>query len=182
MIRTLLEDNYGTGAGIACSDEVSGRLTFTMGIARLENGVLTLTMDCRYPVTADGERLTKTFSARLDELGAAVKSIEWEPAFYMEENDPRVKALEAAYREVTGDTESKNYTMGGGTYSKNLPNAVTFGGGFPGSAHVTPRRDTPLLPAGHGGCHGPDEAASIDAMLATVRVFVYALTKIDAVV
>ncbi len=80
--------------------------------------------------------------------------------------------------EIINATESKNYTMGGGTYSKDLPCAITFGGGFPNDDPIPDG----LLPEGHGGAHSPDEIASIKSLLKTLKVYVYAISKLDDVI
>lgn len=176
-IKRLLSDDYGTGAGIACEDEASGKLTFTCGMARFNAGRITLTMDCRYPVTCDINDLRARLCVKLAGLGAVLKRISIAPAFYIEESDPRIRALEQAYREVTGDNDTPNYAMGGGTYSKVLPNAITFGGDLTGS-----KIPDGLVPEGHGGAHSPDEIMSVDALLKSIKIYVYALSKLDAIV
>ena len=174
-IKRLLADDYGTGAGIACEDDKSGKLTFTCGMARFTAGRVTLTMDCRFPVTTDINDMRARLCVNLARMGAVIKRINISPAFYISESDPKVCALRQAYREVTGD-DSPNYTMGGGTYSKVLPNAITFGGGIPGGSRPEG------LPDGHGGAHSPDEFMPIDSLLKAIKVYVYAISKLDAIV
>ncbi|MGL6169545.1 MAG: M20/M25/M40 family metallo-hydrolase, partial [Fusobacteriaceae bacterium] len=43
-----------------------------------------------------------------------------------------ITALSKAYQKVTGDTQSKPETTGGGTYARAMKNVVAFGGTFPG--------------------------------------------------
>lgn len=176
-IKKLLSDNYGAGAGIACEDEQSGRLTMVCGMARFNAGRITITMDCRYPVTADINDLRARLCVKLAGMGAVIKHIDIAPAFYMEESDPRIQALTQAYREITGDTVTKNYAMGGGTYSKAMPRAITFGPGFPGD-----KLPEGLLPAGHGYAHGPDEVVSLASLQKALKVYIYSITKLDAVI
>lgn len=176
-IKRLLMDDYGTGADIACEDEQSGRLTLTCGRARFNAGRITLTMDCRYPVTSDIDTLRARLCIRLAGLGAVLKRVSLAPAFYIDERDNRVQTLCQLYREVTGDDQAANYAMGGGTYSKVLPNAITFGGAMP---HATLPKG--MLPAGHGGAHGPDEVISIEALMQSVKLYAYALTRLDAII
>ena len=175
-IKRLLSDNYGEGAGIACSDEPTGRLTFTGGMARFNAGRITLTMDCRFPVTIDTNDLRARLCVNLARMGAVIKRINMSSTFYMEESDPRVRVLTQAYRDVTGDEKTPNFTMGGGTYSKVLPNAITFGGSFPGE-----RVPEGLLAPGHGYAHSPDEVMSIESLLKALKIYVYALSKLDEI-
>jgi succinyl-diaminopimelate desuccinylase len=92
----------------------------------------------------------------------------------MPKDDQRIRALQAVYREITG-REDAPYTTGGGTYSRELENAVTFGPGFPDSA----RPD--FLPEGHGRAHEPDEAQSIPEIETTLVLYAAALIALDAI-
>lgn len=50
----------GAGMGIACSDSQSGSLTMnTGGMVSMDNEKIALSLDIRYPVSADGEQLLK---------------------------------------------------------------------------------------------------------------------------
>ena len=51
---------------------------------------------------------------------------------YVEKDDPFVQKLVEAYRNQTGDN-SEPYTIGGGTYARNLDKGVEFGAMFPES-------------------------------------------------
>ena len=69
------------------------------------------------------------------------------------------------------------YTMGGGTYSRCLKNAITFGLGMR-SFSARPEN----LPAGHGGAHAPDEFQSITALFESTLVFLSSVLKLDKIV
>ena len=75
---------------------------------KTENGVITGTIDIRFPVTMKSkdiiDALTKGFESELGELvvyGGA------EPLFYPKDSD-LVRSLVKAYRDVTGDMESNH--------------------------------------------------------------------------
>ena len=104
-----------------------GPLTFNNGVIKTEDGVITGTIDIRFPVTMKSkdiiDALTKGFES---ELGELIVRGGGEPLFFPKDSD-LVKSLVQAYRDVTGDLESEPQTMGGGTYAKGINNCIAFG-------------------------------------------------------
>lgn len=113
--------------GIAAKDEVSGELTLNLGMAAYGDGVLTLTLDLRLPVCADHTRVEK---AICEKTGGALEEARWSPNLFIPQDSKLVTALLTAYHKVTGG-EKKCLYCGGGTYARELPNAVAFGPTFP---------------------------------------------------
>ena len=64
--------------------------------------------------------------------------------------------------------------MGGGTYSRVMPNAITFGAGLP--TKVNP---SDFLPEGHGACHGKDEGGIMEKIYTAAKIYVLALAYLD---
>ena len=176
-IRNIMADNYGKALGIDYEDEQSGRLTCVCGMARFNSGRITLTLDCRYPVSFDEGLLRARLCIGMTRLGFAIKRLSLSGTYYMDPGDKLATALRDVYVETTGDTAAENYSMGGGTYSKVLPNAITYGGNCPAQAGP----DT-VMPAGHGGAHAPDEYISVDALLTAIKVYVNAIVKLDEII
>lgn len=173
----LTRDAYGISEGVAFTDEPSGELTLVYGVAHLRDGVLTVSVDCRYPVTMDGAQLEAGLRRAWAERGFTVQAFDLSAPFYIPVDDPRVAALQALYKDVTG-RDDPPYAMGGGTYSRAVPGAISFGPGMPGL-----KRDySAFLPEGHGGAHGRDEVLPIDKLLTVSRIYVAALAELDAVV
>ena len=85
-------------------------------------------------------------------------------------------ALQELYHEVTG-RDDEPYTMGGGTYSRVVPNAITYGPGVPGTSV-----DLSFLPAGHGSAHGRDEVQNMENVYTCSKIFVAALAMLDEIV
>ena len=73
-----------------------------------------------------------------------------------------------AYNDVTGEN-AKPYTIGGGTYARDFPNAVSFGPEHP---------ERPQLEFA-GPIHGVDEAASIDFLMEALKVYILALIELE---
>lgn len=172
----LTADSYGESEGVAFTDEPSGQLTLVYGVAHLKDGMLTLSVDSRYPVTMDGVKLEADLRAAWAKLGFTVKEFELSEPFYIPVDDPRVTALMSLYKDVTG-SDDPPYAMGGGTYSRAVPGAISFGPGMPGI-----KRDySAFLPEGHGGAHGRDEVLPIEKLLTCSKIYVAALAALDEV-
>ena len=175
-LATLTADPYGESEGVAFTDEPSGQLTLVYGVAHLKAGVLTISVDSRYPVTMDGAKLEADMRAAWAKLNFAVKEFDLSEPFYIPVEDPRVTALMSLYKDVTG-RDDPPYAMGGGTYSRAVPGAISFGPGMPG----TKSDYSAFLPEGHGGAHGRDEVLPINKMLTCCKIYVAALAELDGV-
>ncbi len=121
------------GAGIGCKvADAYGALTLNNGIVKTEDGVISCTIDIRYPVTLTPEKLRAMAQPNLeDEKGCITIEKIGEPLFYPEDS-ALVQNLLKAYQEVTGDMEHKPEVIGGGTYAKSVPGIIAFGCEFPG--------------------------------------------------
>ncbi len=175
-LAALTADSYGESEGVAFTDEPSGQLTLVYGVAHLKDGVLTVSVDSRYPVTMDGAKLEADLRAAWAKLNFAVKEFDLSEPFYIPVEDPRVTALMSLYKDVTG-RDDPPYAMGGGTYSRAVPGAISFGPGMPG----TKSDYSAFLPEGHGGAHGRDEVLPINKMLTCCKIYVAALAELDGV-
>ena len=120
----------GAGLGLKISDKY-GDLTLNNGIVRMENGVITCTIDIRFPVTYTCEQIKELAAPYLNSDKGTVEILRLnEPLFYPPES-PLVRGLYNAYVEVTGDSSIKPMVIGGGTYAKSLPGIIAFGCEFP---------------------------------------------------
>ena len=173
----LTADANGRSEGVYFADEPSGELTLVYGVAHLKDGLLTVAVDSRYPVTMDGAQLERDLREAWGRLGFSVKEFDLSEPFYIPVDDPRVTALQALYKDVTG-RDDPPYAMGGGTYSRAVPGAISFGPGMPGTRHDY----SAFLPEGHGGAHGRDEVLPISKMLTVSKIYVAALAALDEVI
>lgn len=163
---------FGDGLGINFTDEMSGRLTINAGIIRREGEHLILDIDIRYSVTMDSEDITEKLTKKLAEYGAELINVHVAKPYYIDPKDKKVEALMSAYRELTGD-DTEPYAMGGGTYSRVVPNACTFGPGLRNGK----RQD--FLPEGHGGAHGPDETLCIESWVTGFKIYAQSIVRLD---
>jgi succinyl-diaminopimelate desuccinylase len=58
-IRDIVNDDIGKVFGIECKDEESGSLSVSAGIIRLNDHIIELVLDIRYPVTFDGSEIVE---------------------------------------------------------------------------------------------------------------------------
>lgn len=170
FIVDTFEKTDGSGMGFACADEASGELTSNAGVFSTEGENIRVLLDIRYPVTAKIGEMTEAFKAKLEKEGVKLASLDVERPFCMDPKDERIVLLQQIYRDLTGD-EREPYSMGGGTYSRVIPGALTFG---PGMAHDMPD----FLPEGHGDCHGPDETQHIGAMMKAFKIYLLSFIKL----
>lgn len=175
FLARVCGDGYGEGLGIDCRDDLSGRLTCSGSVVRVREGRLTLTLNIRYPIKSDGAAMLATLEAAARAAGFSLRVGRNSAPHYFDRESPVVETLMVAYQEVTGDTESLPYVMGGGTYARMLPDALGFGPGLPADYTALD------IPAGRGGCHGPDEAQSIPNLATAVQVYVLALASLGDV-
>ena len=91
-------------------------------------------------------------------------------AFYIEADTPAIKACIDTYNEVTGENATP-FTMGGGTYARHFPYAVSFG----------PEHSDMVLPEFGGPMHGANEAAPIDKLLEALKIYIIALLRLEEI-
>jgi succinyl-diaminopimelate desuccinylase len=154
---------YGKGLNIESCDDVSGRLSCNLGLARVEEKdgkrLLRCTYNIRYPVKADGEELkSRALSCRRPD-GVNVEVPNVGKTHYTDPESDVVKKLLKVYREETGDN-SPPMAIGGGTYAKVIHNGVAFGPGLPGAPELA---------------HQADERISLDDLWFMVRIYARAL-------
>ena len=124
-------------------------------------------MDSRYPTTSSGDKLKALLEENWGALAQVVKTGDSEP-FYMSLDNPAIRVCTEAYNAVTGE-DAKPYTIGGGTYARHFPNAVSFG----------PEHPERPAPAFAGPIHGVDEAACEDWMREALEIYILALLELE---
>ena len=157
----------GSGLGIKASDGKFTPLTAVGGVLGKENGRLFQSIDCRYPTSTSGEAIL----AALKEASLGVAEVEVShdaPPFYMEATHPAVLACMDAYNEVTGE-QAKPFTIGGGTYARKFPLAVSFG---------PEHRERPR-PSFAGGLHSANEAFCEAEFFESLEIYIDALLRLE---
>lgn len=155
-------DTDGTGLGVKCNDEY-GALTLNCGKISFQDGVITGSIDIRYPVTMNSRQICKMMNDHMaDDGGEVVVLGTVEPLFYPADS-PLVTCLTEAYQEVTGDQETQPMVIGGGTYAKGIDNTIAFGCAFPGNDYHI---------------HDANEWVKVDELLKQAEIYVAGIMKL----
>ena len=166
-VSLLCEHPDGIGLGVQADDGLFKPLTIVGSIISVLDGRMVQTYDSRYPTNTSGEQIAAIIRERFGDV-LEVECDRSAPPFYMSLDKPEVQACIRAYNEVTGEN-AKPYTIGGGTYARDFPNAVSFG-----PEH--PERPTPAFA---GPIHGVDEAACKEWLLEALKVYIVALLDLQ---
>ena len=167
VLQKLHAATDGSAIGIAADDGRFTPLTVVGGKISMENGVITQTVDSRYPTNMSVAKLDAALQAAAGEAARVVDSHGQEP-FYIEADSPAIRTLIDTYNEVSGENK-KPFTMGGGTYARHFPLAVSFG----------PEHTDIPLPEFAGPMHGANEGASWDKLLEALKIYILALERLE---
>lgn len=184
FIKALAADYKGAPLKISEEYGFPAPLYCIPTILHIENGRLSLDLNLRYPAGKPVEDprileenlLLTALKNAAQELGFQLNILKSSPPkLHKKRDDPIVQKLCQIYSENTSATAAKEpFIMSGGCYAGKLPNALGYG------PEITLKSLDLLLPAGHGGAHGPDECVHIDSILALISIYVQAILEIDA--
>lgn len=165
FLKEKLCHNDGSGANIKLYDEKSGKLTFNVGVADIQQDgdgkdTLHLIIDVRHPVTYTKEEIMQILKETLNAKDVSVRN--FHDPLYIDENNELVQNLLASYNEVTGEN-TKPITIGGGTYARALKCGVAFG---------------PIFPNMKSTIHQKDESVSIKDFKKMYDVYYTAIKKL----
>ena len=155
-------DYTGSLLGIACEDELSGPLTCNLGILRYDQNEISALLDIRYPLCGDEAQILGQAALTAAPAGLGVTCASHHTPLHVPAESEIVQGLLRAYHEVTG-LEPYTIAIGGGTYSRMMPNTVAFGVCFPGDMDV---------------CHIADEYIDIEKMMLGVKIFAHAIARL----
>ena len=171
LLALVHDGTDGAAMGIASADEAFGPLTSNAGVIAVVDGRITQSLDCRCPASITADEIEATLCELASRYGATVEDVSTKVPFSVDAAHPAVQTLIDVYREVTGDTEAKPFSMGGGTYARNFTCAVSFG----------PEEPMANAPAWVGPMHGPDEGASEAALRRALKIYILALVRLQEI-
>lgn len=168
---TLFLDKYfsfdydGTKLGIDIDTKQMGHLSLNPGIIRIENGNIFMHVDCRVPSNDHFDIIKRRLEYATKEYDLEYELDE--PVFmhYVDPDSNLVQTLYNVYKDISGDTVNKPFTIGGGTYAKFIPNCVAFG---------------PIFPGDEDCIHCPNEYVDIDCFIKNIAIYaksIYELVK-----
>ncbi len=152
----------GSGLGIACRDDVSGALTFNLGVIGVANGSIEARFDIRHPVNVDVEGSIRRIEAAAQACGMDAVGLSVSPGFCIPKDHKLCKTLMAVYNEING-TNDEPIAIGGGTYARKLPNAMAFGLLFESDPETV---------------HMADERVSVESFLKATRIYANAIAEL----
>ncbi len=158
-LKELFSDVFGSKFGVNYEDEESGKLTLNLGMAEIKDGKLNLTVNIRYPVTVKENRVIEQIKSVFK---GEVKKDSGALPLFVRKDDPLVVSLLESYNEVTGEN-AEPFSIGGGTYARELPHGVAFGALFPGQTD---------------NMHQPDEYIEFDYLEKTFEIYKKAIEKL----
>ncbi len=157
----------GSSLGIDATDDLFDPLTCIGGTIHKVGERIEQTIDIRYPKSTSRAQMEPKLQALADEFGATLEGVRDSVPFFIDPNHPAVGALIGAYNEFTGKNAGP-VTMGGGTYARKFPCAVSFG----------PEEPTEPVPSFVGPMHGPDEGISVELLQRSLKIYIYSLARL----
>ena len=154
---------HGEEMGCGFEDEPSGKLVFNVGMIELDKKTAKMTINVRYPVTMDDDKVYEGIMTVLDKYDLGIVKGKHQLPIYVAEDEPLVKTLMDIYRKHTGDTESKPLVIGGGTYARAVENTIAFGARFPEDEDVM---------------HQKNEYISVENMMKLTKIYAEAIYKL----
>ena len=128
--RYLIESHFGEKMGMKFHTDIMGDVTTNIGVISYDKEKAgSYGINLRYPEGFKFEDAIDRFRSEINELGFNLELGKVQKPHYVDKNDPFVKTLVNAYRNQTGDM-TEPYTIGGGTYARNLDKGVAFGAMF----------------------------------------------------
>ncbi len=152
-------DTTGSSVGIAMSDEVSGALTFNLGVLTINARGLKGEFDIRSPLCGTDENVTAVLAAAFEKNGMHMEEGVMSPVHYVPAESPLVQTLLGSYEKYFGKPGKPLYT-GGGTYVHHLERGVAFGC---------------MVPEVDNHMHGDDEFMEIPMLVKSAKIFADAI-------
>ncbi|MBO5889623.1 MAG: Sapep family Mn(2+)-dependent dipeptidase [Clostridia bacterium] len=134
----------------------TGCLTFSPNVCRLDNGVLKIATDIRYPATYSLEKI----KSLVEKIGNYVVLHHQNPII-SDKNGKLVKTLLNIYNKEFNKNE-KPIAIGGGTYARALENGVAFGPSIVGDSR----------------CHIPNEYIGVEELNKCYKIYYKAIEEL----
>lgn len=156
-------ENDGTSIGCCLEDEISGKLIWNTGKIMMEQEAVSITVNIRCPISFCDEDVYQAIDPVLEKYEMGIVKTMYKPPLYYPTDSELVQTLLSVYREHTGDEESQPLVIGGGTYAREMENAIAFGALYPGDPDIM---------------HEADECISIDRLILTSQIYADAIYRL----
>lgn len=152
----------GASLNIKCEDELSHNLSCNLGVLRWDGADFCATLDIRYPLCTNEVEILGNITKTVSKYGVCVRQRSGHVPLHVPAEHKIVRGLMQVYNELTGEN-AKPLAIGGGTYSRMMPNTVAFGVVFPDQEDC---------------CHIANEYIEIDRMMQAVRIYAHAIAEL----
>ena len=152
----------GASLNIKCADELSHNLSCNLGILRWDGANFCATLDIRFPLCTCETEILGNITKVVSKYGTCVRQTSGHAPLHVPAEHKIVRGLMKVYNELTGE-DAKPMAIGGGTYSRMMPNTVAFGIVFPDQEDC---------------CHIADEYIDIEHMMKAVRIYAHAIAEL----
>ena len=153
----------GESLGCGLSDEPSGKLIFNVGMISMDHEKLRLTINIRYPVTMNDEKVYLSVMPVLEKYNIELVKKKHQEPIYLSKDDKMVATLIDIYRKHSGDTDSQPTVTGCTTYARAVKNSIAFGAVIPGEPELA---------------HQKNEYISEDHLFMLTRIFADAICEL----
>ena len=161
--KYFLFDVNGKKIGYYDYDPEMKELTSNFAIVNIKDGKGYFGVNCRVPKNEDFKLIEEKLKASLLDFGYTYNVLNTSERHYVDPNSKLIKTLMKAYQKTTGDYENKPFTIGGGTYAREIEGAVAFGPMFVGREDV---------------CHIANEYMYLDDFDKLVEIYYNALKEL----
>lgn len=162
FVSRKVTDTSGKAWGVDLCDKESGSLTCNLGVLRTAtDGTLTVTVDIRFPVTYNCKQIYRLLRTNTPKQFQIEENHVSEP-LHVPSDSPLVTTLMQVYND-TMHTNLQPLAIGGGTYSRCLPNCVAFG---------------PLFPKEEQTIHMPNELIVLDNLRTMAELYLEAIYRL----
>lgn len=132
----LFDSHFGEKMGMKFHTDHMGDVTTNIGVIQYDNkqggkyGV-----NLRFPEGFHFEQSIQAFEKEINKDGFKIDMGKIQQPHFVNPEDPFIEKLLTAYRNQTGDMRP-SFTIGGGTYARNLDKGVAFGAMFEDSVDL----------------------------------------------
>jgi succinyl-diaminopimelate desuccinylase len=162
MDSSIGMETDGTSFGVFMEDEVSGKLVFNLGVLELNEEQAIATINIRYPVTKTRDEVYDIIGKKVADAGLDYQEVTGKAPLYVPADNFLVKKLSEVYERVTAE-KTTLISIGGGTYSRAIKNAVAFGPLFPGQPELA---------------HQKDEYIGVDDLIKCTKIYAEAISEL----
>ncbi len=167
FISTAASEYLGNTLDIAATDTDFGYLTCVGSMIRYDGASAVMTFNIRAIPGVGEDSFEDTVAKAVSKYDAKVTLVRMSKGYHFSPTDAKILALNGACSEVLG-VECKPYTMGGGTYAKELKNCVAFGAVLPNQYS-----DSDV-----GGAHQRDEAIKRSDMAKAFAIYALSILSL----